>query len=106
MRLAGLEELKEREHAPQWMTEEGFKTLNGGYMLPHETPRMMYERVAKAASNYYAESKKWEKRFFEAMWRNWLCPASPVLSNMGTDRGLPISCNVIEKWCRSGDLPR
>jgi ribonucleoside-diphosphate reductase alpha chain len=30
--------------------------------------------------------------FFKAMWDNWLCPASPVLSNLGTDRGLPISC--------------
>jgi ribonucleoside-diphosphate reductase alpha chain len=29
------------------------------------------------------------------MWNNWLCPASPVLSNMGTSRGLPISCNSI-----------
>ena len=95
MRLADLTELKERDEAPQWMEEEGFKTLQGGYMLPDETPRMMYQRVAKAAGSYYADSKKWENKFFEAMWKNWLCPASPVLSNMGTTRGLPISCNSI-----------
>ena len=95
MRLAGLEELIERGEAPKWMTAEGFKTLNGGYLLPDETPRMMYERVSKAAASYYKESSKYKKRFFDAMWRNWLCPASPVLSNMGTDRGLPISCNSI-----------
>ena len=95
MRLADLVELKETGHAPEWMTEEGFKTLQGGYLLPDETPRMMYERVAKAAGSYYDNSDHWTKKFFETMWKNWLCPASPVLSNMGTSRGLPISCNSI-----------
>jgi ribonucleoside-diphosphate reductase alpha chain len=95
MRLASLQELKERGEAPNWMGEEGLKTLQGGYMLPDETPRMMYKRVAKAAGSYYADSKKWSTKFFDVMWKNWLCPASPVLSNMGTTRGLPISCNSI-----------
>jgi ribonucleoside-diphosphate reductase alpha chain len=95
VRLAGLEELKERGEAPEWMDEIGFKTLQGGYMLPDETPRMMYWRVANAAGDYYADRKKWSDKFFDAMWKNWLCPASPILSNMGTTRGLPISCNSI-----------
>lgn len=90
-----LTELKAKKAAPEFMTEEGFKTLQGGYLLPNETPLEMYERVAKAAGSYYAESEKWSKKFFKAMWKNWLCPASPVLSNMGTSRGLPISCNSI-----------
>jgi ribonucleoside-diphosphate reductase alpha chain len=90
-----LQELKERHEAPEWMGDEGFKTLSNGYMLPGETPKAMYLRVAKAAGSYYKDSLKWEAKFFEAMWNNWLCPASPVLSNMGTDRGLPISCNSI-----------
>jgi ribonucleoside-diphosphate reductase alpha chain len=55
----------------------------------------MYLRVAKAAASYYKNSKKYEKEFFDIMWKNWLCPASPVISNLGTDRGLPISCNSI-----------
>lgn len=90
-----LQDLKSNGEAPHWMDEEGFKILNGGYMLPEETPKKMYERVAKAAGSYYEESDKWTNIFFEAMWKNWLCPASPVLSNMGTNRGLPISCNSI-----------
>ena len=80
---------------PDWMTSDGFKTLQGGYLLPDETPMQMYRRVAKAAASYYADSAKWEEKFFEAMTKNWLCPASPILSNLGTDRGLPISCNSI-----------
>src|SRR5271165_5601076 len=89
-----LDELKQAGEAPEWMGDEGYKTLQGGYMLPDETPRGMYDRVARAAGSYYAD-KQYAKKFFDAMWNNWLCPASPVLSNMGTSRGLPISCNSI-----------
>ena len=77
------------------MDEPGFKTLSSGYLLPDETPRQMYSRLAKAAASYYKDSSKYEEKFFNAMWKNWLCPASPVCSNLGTNRGLPISCNSI-----------
>lgn len=90
-----LDDLKKAGEAPSWMDEPGLATVANGYMLKDETPKQMYRRVAKAASSYYTEPKKWETKFFDAMWKNWLCPASPVLSNMGTDRGLPISCNSI-----------
>lgn len=91
-----LDELKQQGEAPEWMGEEGFKILSNGYMLPTETPRTMYWRVASAAADYFLERKQeLGQKFFDAMWKNWLCPASPVLSNLGTDRGLPISCNSI-----------
>lgn len=90
-----LQELKDKNQAPQWLTEEGFKTLSNGYLLPNETPLDMYLRVARAAGSYYEDKQTWTHKFFNAMWNNWLCPASPILSNLGTDRGLPISCNSI-----------
>lgn len=90
-----LETLKQSGEAPHWMNEEGFHTIGAGYLLEGETPLGMYRRVARAAASYYADSQHWEQEFFDAMWKNWLCPASPVLSNMGTERGLPISCNTI-----------
>lgn len=93
--MQSLEHLKELGEAPQWMGEEGYKTLLGGYLLPNETPKQMYWRVAETAANYYEDKLKWHTKFYNAMWKNWLCPASPILSNMGTDRGLPISCNSI-----------
>jgi ribonucleoside-diphosphate reductase alpha chain len=93
--MSNLNELIAQGHAPEWMTEESLRTLRSGYMLDGETPKTMYRRVAKAAAVYSADSAKWEAKFFDVMWRNWLCPASPVLSNMGTNRGLPISCNSI-----------
>jgi ribonucleoside-diphosphate reductase alpha chain len=55
----------------------------------------MYSRVAKAAASYYKDDVKWAEKFFTAMWNNWLCGSSPVLANMGTERGLPISCNSV-----------
>ena len=90
-----LQELKKSGEAPEWMQEEGLQVISRGYLSNGETPRGMYLRVAKAAASHQKNSKRWEKKFFEAMWNNWLCPATPVLTNMGTDRGLPISCNSI-----------
>lgn len=88
-----LEQLKNEGEAPAWLTQEGYDTLARGYLLSGETPRGMYRRVARAAAQYADTS--WEAKFFDAMWRNWLCLATPVASNMGTTRGLPISCNSL-----------
>ena len=93
--MANLEALQNCGEAPSWMNQEGFKTLCGGYLVDDETPRQMYLRVAKGSAKYYRDSAYWEGKFFDAMWKNWLCPASPVLSNLNTSRGLPISCNSI-----------
>lgn len=93
--MKSLDELKTISEVPLWMTVEGFATLSKGYLLPEETPKGMYRRVAKAAASYYKNHEKWEEKFFNAMWNNWLCPSTPVASNMGTARALPISCNSI-----------
>ncbi len=90
-----IEELKKAGEAPEWMTDESLRTLEAGYLLKGETPRAMYNRVAEAAAKYSTDIVYWYEKYFELMWKNWLCPASPVLSNMGTTRGLPISCNSI-----------
>jgi ribonucleoside-diphosphate reductase alpha chain len=93
--MSKLDDLKTSGEAPQWYTEESFTTVDNGYLLVNETPRSMYRRVARSASVALNEPHL-EQEFFEAMWNNWLCPASPVLSNMGTNRGLPISCYGID----------
>lgn len=86
-----IEQLRKDDDAPYWMTDEGILTLSRGYLLEGETPRAMYERLSHAAS-VRLKRPDLEKRFFDLLWNNWLCPASPVCSNFGTDRGLPISC--------------
>ena len=86
-----LEELKEKGEAPEWLTIEGYSTLRGGYLLEGETPRGMWRRCAKASANNLNRPDL-ENKFFEVMWKNWLCLASPVAANLGSGRGLPISC--------------
>lgn len=76
---------------PEWLTEAGLKTLKNGYMLPGENVFDMYRRVAHAAASR-VNRLDLEEKFYQAMAKNWLCPATPVAANMGTDRGLPISC--------------
>ena len=81
---------------PEWGDTEVYKkTIGGGYLLKGETPRMAYERVCEAVSRRLDKPELGEV-FFNYIWKGWLCLASPVLSNTGTDRGLPISCFGID----------
>jgi len=81
---------------PKWGDTEVYKkTITGGYLLPDETPREAYYRVAKTAARRLHKPELAEK-FFNFIWEGWLNLASPVLSNTGTDRGLPISCFGID----------
>jgi len=76
---------------PAWMDEISLATISKGYLLPNETPKKAYRRVAAAAA-MRLKKPELESKFFKILWNGWLGLASPVFSNMGTDRGLPISC--------------
>jgi ribonucleoside-diphosphate reductase alpha chain len=71
------------------------KTIAGGYLLLGETPRDAYWRVASTVARRLYKPEL-TQQFFDYIWNGWLCLASPVLSNTGTDRGLPISCFGID----------
>ena len=77
--------------APEWLSEEGIITLSAGYLLPGETPRKMFERVAHAASQINRDPDLYDD-LFECLWNGWLGLSSPVAANFGTTRALPISC--------------
>ena len=76
---------------PEWMDEISLATISKGYLLPGETVRTAYKRVASASANRLKKPELANK-FFKYIWNGWIGLASPVISNMGTDRGLPISC--------------
>ena len=81
---------------PSWGDTEVYKkTISGGYLLPWETPRDAYQRVATTVAKRLYKPELSET-FFNYIWKGWLNLASPVLSNTGTDRGLPISCFGID----------
>ena len=81
---------------PKWGDTDVYKqTIIGGYLLAGESPRDAYIRVTNAVAKRLYKPELAEK-FFEYIWSGWLNLASPVLSNTGTDRGLPISCFGID----------
>jgi len=81
---------------PEWGDTDVYrKTIIGGYLLQGESPKDAYERVAKTVARRLYKPELAEV-FFDYIWKGWLNLASPVLSNTGTDRGLPISCFGID----------
>jgi len=89
-------EWKKGEDYPAWGDTEVYKkTISGGYLVNGESPKDAYWRVCNAVAKRLYKPELAEK-FFEYIWQGWLCLASPVLSNTGTDRGLPISCFGID----------
>jgi len=81
---------------PSWSNTEIYvKTISNGYLLPGEKPKDAYWRVATRVAQRLNKPQMATK-FFDYIWKGWLNLATPVLSNTGTDRGLPISCFGID----------
>ena len=70
------------------LTDFGQATLKDRYLLPGETFQDMFARV----SSTYADDEEHAQRLYDYMSKLWFMPSTPVLSNGGADRGLPISC--------------
>ena len=70
------------------LTEFGKDTLTDRYLLPGESYQDLFARVADC----YADDAEHAQRLYDYISRLWFMPATPVLSNGGTNRGLPISC--------------
>jgi ribonucleoside-diphosphate reductase alpha chain len=70
------------------LTEFGKETLKDRYLLPGENNQDLFARVAAA----YADDAAHAQRIYDYISKLWFMPATPVLSNGGTGRGLPISC--------------
>src|ERR671919_2421596 len=70
------------------LTEFGKETLKDRYLLPGESYQDLFARVAAA----YADDEEHAQRVYDYVSKLWFMPATPVLSNGGTGRGLPISC--------------
>ena len=80
---------------PEFFDDVALSTISKGYLMPGETPRKAYKRVANAVADRLNRPDLANK-FFKYIWNGWIGLASPVLSNTGTDRGLPISCFGID----------
>ena len=74
------------------LTDFGKATLDDRYLLPGESYQDLFARVASA----YGDDAAHAQRIYDYISRLWFMPATPVLSNGGTTRGLPISCFLNE----------
>ncbi len=70
----------------------GKAVLEDRYLMPNESFQDLFARVA----GYYADNQEHAQRLYDYISNLWFMPATPVLSNGGTDRGLPISCFLNE----------
>ena len=74
------------------LTDFGKATLKDRYLMPGEAYQDLFARVA----SYYGDDQAHAQRLYEYISKLWFMPATPVLSNGGTKRGLPISCFLNE----------
>ncbi|WP_424812502.1 ribonucleoside-diphosphate reductase subunit alpha [Roseococcus sp. YIM B11640] len=74
------------------LTDFGRATLDDRYLLPGESYQDLFARVASA----YGDDAAHSQRLYDYISKLWFMPATPVLSNGGTTRGLPISCFLNE----------
>lgn len=92
----------------EYLTDFGKATLDDRYLLPGETYQDLFVRVAKHYANrtdglgFIDEDHA--QRIYDYMSKLWFMPATPVLSNGGTDRGLPISCFLTEAGDNMADI--
>lgn len=74
------------------LTDFGRATLDDRYLMPGESYQDLFARVA----SYYGDDEAHAQRLYDYMSKLWFMPATPILSNGGTSRGLPISCFLNE----------
>lgn len=82
---------------PLWYTTGGWQMFKQKYLYEATTFKEQFERIANTAAAHayrmYGDEFEWEKEFFNLFWNGDVSCSTPVQANMGTDRGLPVSCS-------------
>lgn len=99
---------------PDWFTTSGYQMFLQKYLYQAENPREQFMRIASTAAKhaprsiiptsndglitYTSVDDYWTDKFFNVLWKGHVCCSTPILANMGTTRGCPVSCagSVIE----------
>lgn len=79
---------------PPWYSTGGYQMFKSRYLYEADSVKEQFQRISKTAAKHMPErlQLKAYDMFFEMLWDGILSPSTPVLSNMGTDRGFTISC--------------
>jgi ribonucleoside-diphosphate reductase alpha chain len=74
-----------------WLNKDSRTFLKRGYLIDNETPEQRFQDIAQHAEKLLGISSFAEK-FEDYLSRGWYSLSSPIISNFGRERGLPISC--------------
>lgn len=89
--------LQAEGRVPGWVTTPAWQALKSKYLTDEEPDLLTrFGTIARTASwhmRYDGDPEYWEDKFFELLWNGWLACSTPVLANMGTDKGCPVSCS-------------
>lgn len=78
---------------PEWVVTPGWQLLKEKYLSGSNSLRDAFHRISSCAAMHTDDPSYWTGRFMEVLWKGWLAPSTPVLSNMGTIKGMPVSCS-------------
>ncbi|MCV6628847.1 MAG: ribonucleoside-diphosphate reductase subunit alpha [Flavobacteriaceae bacterium] len=90
-RKASLQKQKEQQQGFEWLNEFSRKFLESGYLIPGTTPEQRIREIAERAEQIL-QIEGYADKFYGYMSEGFYSLASPVWSNFGKERGLPISC--------------
>lgn len=90
-------QLQREGRLPSWYLTGGWSMFKQKYLYEAPDARAQFQRIAKTAAKHLIDIgvdtvKEAEEKFFDMFWSGVLSPSTPVLSNTGTNRGLPVSC--------------
>lgn len=86
--------LQEQGQLPEWLTTGGYQLFVEKYKHEAVGLRDTYGRIAKTLSRHMGtDSPEWEAKFFNLLWKGHMAASTPVLSNTGTNKGMPVSCS-------------
>jgi len=91
-------QLQQQGLVPDWYTTAGFQMFKEKYEyeVHGRSVKGQFERIARTAAKHLKGTKfeaQAESKFFELLWKGWVSPSTPVFANMGTTRGMPVSCS-------------
>lgn len=86
-------ELQALGQLPNWYTTPSWQLFKAKYLYESTGVRDTFERIANTLSKHMPDSDEWRSKFFNILWTGHLAASTPVASNTGTNKGLPVSCS-------------
>lgn len=86
-------QMQKAAQLPEWYTTGGWQLFKSKYLHGTDSFLGQASRIAATAAKHTYDPEKYQQKFFELIWNGWLSCSTPVLANMGTNRGLPVSCS-------------